>query len=400
MSSSATTGSIAEQIRSAAARNSELLSILHDTDHAPAALEQQNKFLDDLRVELKKVNDDLRRLELARKKELREHEDYRDSVMKRFAYRVSGKKEKFAARAEKEEKEYFDVLQKLQQKNDQKNNIESMLEQATQAKADLEAKSKAHKQAQTDLDSLYQGIFQGTTPEFPEEDSLERATDAASQAYHQATVSAKNTEQVFNMLNDAWTALRQAAGHIEEALSHSRMDMFGGGTMSDMMERNALSMAQNSIHKAEMLTTQAQKIEPTVPDLPTVGINHGNIMSDVFFDNIFTDMAFHEKIKDSRTQLQKCVAVCERTIDAARGRSEAAQKEMAGKWEALLQARNKLQTAREQIFERVMGGSGGAGGLSGTSAPAPAGATPSGDAQGRQWASNNPYADQPPAYSS
>lgn len=290
------------------------------------------------------------------------------------------------------------VLQKLQQQTDQKNTIEGMLAQGGQVKTDLEGKTKAHKQAQTDLDSLYQGIFQGVTPEFPEEDSLERTADSASQNYHQATVSAKNSEQVFNMLNDAWTALRQGAAHIEEALSASRMDMFGGGSMADMMERSALSKAQNAIHKAEMLNTQAQRLEPLVPDLPTVGIDHGNIMSDVFFDNIFTDMAFHDKIKDSKMQLQKAVAACERSIDAARERSEVSQKEMASRWEALLQARNALQKAREQIFERVIGG----GQQQASSAPASGGgSTAAAPAlQGNQLGSNNPYADKPPAYSS
>lgn len=109
MSNTTTTTSIADQIRAAAARNAELRGILHDNDHAPAALEQQGKYLSDMQAELKRVNAGLQKLEATRKKELKEHEQYRDSVMKRFAYRVSGKKEKFAAKAEKEEKEYFDV---------------------------------------------------------------------------------------------------------------------------------------------------------------------------------------------------------------------------------------------------------------------------------------------------
>ncbi|KAH7034767.1 uncharacterized protein B0I36DRAFT_346657 [Microdochium trichocladiopsis] len=345
-----------------------------------------------MQAELKRVNAELKKLELARKKELKEHENYRDSVMKRFAYRVGGKTDKFAAKAAKEEKEYFDVLQKLQQQTDQKNTIESMIADGNQIKSGLENQTQAHKQAQLDLDSLYQGIFQGTTPDFPEEDSLEKSAEAASQAHHQASLEAKNCEQVFNMLNDAWNALRQAAAYIEEALSHSRMDMFGGGTMSDMMERNALSKAQNSIHRAEMLTTQAQRLSPHVKDLPSVGIDHGNIMSDVFFDNIFTDMAFHDKIKNSRTQLQRAVAACEQQIDAARERSTAAQHEMQQRWDALLTARNQLQKAREQIFERVLGGQQGQ-----ASAPAPPG--PSHAAGTDNKGSNNPF-DQPPAYSS
>jgi len=379
--------SVADQIKAAASRNAELLEILHTTDHAPAGLEQQQRYLTDLQAELKRVNTELQKLESARKKELKEHEDYRDSVMKRFAYRVSRKTEKFEAKAAKEEKDYFDVLQKIQQFTSQKNNVESMIADGDKIRAELDTQSRRNKQAQTDLDNLYQGIFKGITPGFPEEDSLERAADEAGQAHYTAAAEAKNCEQVFNMLNDAWTALQQAGSSIEEALSHSRMDMFGGGTMSDMMERNALSKAQNSIHRAEMLTTQAQRISPHVKDLPPVGIDHGNLMSDVFFDNIFTDMAFHDKIKDSKMQLQRTIAACEQQIDAARSRSAASQEELKQRWDALLIARKQLQDSREQIFERVAGGGQGHG-VGGSASQ------PSAPSRG----SNNPF-NQPPAYS-
>lgn len=52
----------------------------------------------------------IRTLETNRDKEFKEHEKYRDSVMKRFAYKIGRKTEKFGAKASKEEREYFDAL--------------------------------------------------------------------------------------------------------------------------------------------------------------------------------------------------------------------------------------------------------------------------------------------------
>jgi hypothetical protein len=100
---------ILDQINNAAPRNRELLQILSDTDHAPPALEQQKRYIDDLNTQLSQVQSRLKALETTRDKELKDHEKYRDSVMKRFAYKATGQKDKFAAKAEKEEKEYFEV---------------------------------------------------------------------------------------------------------------------------------------------------------------------------------------------------------------------------------------------------------------------------------------------------
>ena len=87
--------------------------------------------------------------------------------------------------------------------------------------------------------------------------------------------------------------------------------------MADMMERNALVNAQANASHVEMLVSQAIRASPRVQPVGRVDIARGyrrfliqlstffiltpafsfpsSIMSDVFFDNIFTDLAFHSK---------------------------------------------------------------------------------------------------------
>jgi septal ring factor EnvC (AmiA/AmiB activator) len=101
--------SIRDQLLDAAPRNRQLLDILSQTDHAPSALEQQTRYVQDLNKQLEDVKKRIDQLGHERWKEGKDHKKYRDSVMKRWAYKVSGNKDKFASRAEKEEKEYFDV---------------------------------------------------------------------------------------------------------------------------------------------------------------------------------------------------------------------------------------------------------------------------------------------------
>jgi hypothetical protein len=154
-------------VRNATARNKELLRILAETDHAVPAVDQQQRYIADLQNEAASIQKHLAALENKRKKELKEHEGYRDSVMKRFAFKVSGKKEKFEQRAAKEEREYFEVLQEEHQATEMKKRVDQMLADAVKVKQGLEQELARHSQAQRDLDRLYDSIFKGPSPGFP-----------------------------------------------------------------------------------------------------------------------------------------------------------------------------------------------------------------------------------------
>lgn len=351
--------SITTQIKEAAPRNRELLTILSETDHAPPDLQQQQRYVAELESQLQSLAKQIRQLDQKREKEFKEHEKYRDSVMRRFAYKVGRKTEKFEAKAAKEEREYFDALQEEHKAKEQQKNLASLREEALRAKTDLEQQVARHNQAQEDLDGLYNQIFHGTTPDFPEEDNKERQCTLALQAYQEARTKADTQNQAVMSLQEVGKRLSSASYSIEEALDHSRMDMFGGGTMTDMMERNALHKAELEVQEAFFHFSHAKRSDPMIHDLPPLKIAKGNMMSDVFFDNIFTDMAFHDKIKDSQMELKKCIDVLNAQLQGARGKHEELDRAQKSKSEILDQARLDLQRARQEIFERTSGGSGG-----------------------------------------
>ncbi|KAI1134491.1 hypothetical protein F5Y05DRAFT_206529 [Hypoxylon sp. FL0543] len=348
--------SITNKIKEAAPRNRELLTILSETDHAPPTLEQHRRFINDLNNELTTIQRRIAVLDKQRLKEFKEHKKYRDSVMKRFAYRVSGKTDKFEAKAEKEEQEYFAVLQQERQAKEQEENIREMRSKALEVQSDLEADAIRHAEAQQELDNLYDSIFQGPTPAFPEEDRSEQNTEIALQAYHDSRVSVEAESQVISLLTEANERLRKALIYTNEALSHSRMDMFGGGTFSDFMERNALDKAESQVGQMISLVRQAQRISQHVRNLPSVSIAHGNLLGDVFFDNIFSDMIFHERIKDSWSDLQRAQESLRDQIGLANSRYQVAEQNMNAHAAALKLAREELQRARERIFERITSG--------------------------------------------
>ncbi|POS72595.1 hypothetical protein DHEL01_v209010 [Diaporthe helianthi] len=348
--------SLEAKIRDTSERNVELLKILHQTDSAIPDLESQKKQVADLEKQVAQQAERLKQIGYRRKQELREHENYRDSVLRRFAFKVSGKADKFEARAAKEEREYFDVLQEEHQADVMKTNLDEMLADARTVRDELDVRAATHVEAQRELDSLYESIFTGPSPGFPEEDQQEHETSQAIQTYKEARSRAEAEGQVVNILTQAQNRLNGALMAMEDALHASRVDMFGGGTFSDMMERSALNQAENLVRQATALVTQAQRASPMVRPLPPVSIAQGNLLGDVFFDNIFSDMAFHEKIQQSNLEVRNCSQSLNIDLMSATQRHMELLREADQKNEVVRQARVRLQKTREQAFQRVSGG--------------------------------------------
>ncbi|KAK7752481.1 hypothetical protein SLS62_005634 [Diatrype stigma] len=362
--------SIATRIQEAAPRNKELVAVLEATDHAPPTLEHQKQYVADLDRDLSELRKRIGSLEQKREKELKEHEKYRDSVMKRFAYKVARKQDAFEARASKEEQEYLQVLQEAHKAKQQEDSVKAMRAEALAVQHDLEKEVARHTQAQADLDSLYNSIFQGPTPDFPEEDATERSAQAAQQDCDAARARLEAEQQAASLLGQAQARLRTALARIEDALDHSRMDMFGGGTVFDFLERDALQNAESQVGQMQMLAMQAQRCSGgRVQALPPVRISQGSLVGDVLFDNIFSDMEFHDKIKASREEVRRCGAALALQVQLAAARIREQEVEVARLAERRSEARAALQSARQRIFERLASGDSGVAAAAAASAP-------------------------------
>jgi hypothetical protein len=91
-------------------------------------------------------------------------------------------------------------------------------------------------------------------------------------------------------------------------------------------------------------------------------------MSDVFFDNIFTDYAFHQKIKAAAVQLQRAYAQLQGVTRQSQAHLEGLLRDGRERAHTLEGARNTLELTRRQIMER-------AGGVAPPTYRPPAGAT-------------------------
>lgn len=90
-------------------RIDELDSILVETEDAETICLKHSEYIDETEQRLSRLRQDIAKAEKERETEFEEHKSYRDSHLKKFAYKISGQSEEFIQRQNKEEKDYHEV---------------------------------------------------------------------------------------------------------------------------------------------------------------------------------------------------------------------------------------------------------------------------------------------------
>ncbi|TFK29133.1 hypothetical protein FA15DRAFT_664449 [Coprinopsis marcescibilis] len=345
--------STTEDIVANADYHTQLLSSIADLEYANSALKQHSSYLSDLEQQLSASEQKITELAKQTKKERKEHERLRDSTARRLAAKLTGQKGKFEAREGKEEREYVEALQNEMVERDQSNMLNHLLAEALTAKDDLEQKAKKYESLQKELHSLYGRVFDGPSGAYPEEDSLEYDVHEAARRHGEAQHTLNIESQAAELLARSCVIMDRCQASVQEALSYSRYDMMGGGNMADYMERNALTNAEACAAQVEALVDQAIRICPTVQRVGRVNIATGSLMSDVFFDNFFTDMAFNKKIQNSAAQVLLANNRLRVERDSAVRRADAAGSALVDIAKDLEHKRRELFNLRRAIFESV-----------------------------------------------
>lgn len=120
----------------------------------------------------------------------------------------------------------------------------------------------------------------------------------------------RELEEAIVAADRARSALERAANELGSADSWSTYDtFFDGGVLSSAMKHDRLDSAARFIHDAQQ-TTAALSRELADVDLPPVQMPHIDGFTrgvDIWFDNLFTDLAVRGKIKDARRDVDSAL---------------------------------------------------------------------------------------------
>ncbi|TVY58965.1 hypothetical protein LCER1_G001218 [Lachnellula cervina] len=342
---------IHDRILAAVGDNTRLHKTLSETDYGPPALQQNSLYINKLMKDIPEAKIKLLRASWKVNVGLQNHKKYKDSHVRRLAYNIGGKKEKFEAEASKGEREWHDAVQEKENIKEALEQLNRALADATKHDADFSVIASTYNAAQQELDDLYASLFNGPTPEMPGEDEKEQAVHEASETVSAMQAHLDTETQARALLLEAKKALDVATSYIKEALNVA----YYRGAISGMLRGNALSNAEESVAQVVMLINRAWEVQPAVKSLGDLHVP-GTGTVDVMFNNSYVAMDVRDRIRDceplfvlaGQRMMQELRAANERTAAAA-----AAVTEAQGQ---LNKRKSELQRIRAEAFEKVARG--------------------------------------------
>ena len=189
--------------------------------------------------------------------------------------------------------------------------------------------------------------------EYPGQDQQEWTCREAQEIFATVERYRKEEMQAVRNLEAADGAMKKALRVLDIAADCSQTDVLGGGTLANTMERDALPRAKNAIGKVEKLVGQAQWLSPEIQSLRSTRITSRHILSDVAFDNPFSDMYLHEKIKACWVRCHQEARSLRFLIVTAKDREVETESLVEEARKRLEGARKGLRMVRQGVFEMI-----------------------------------------------
>lgn len=313
--------------------------------YAVPALKEEKGHINMLDRKLARLRENIAELDQKREAGLRRHASYRDSVVKKLAFRLRGRADEFAARAQRGQEDYYQVLRGEQQAKEAERRLVMERDEALATRNGLEGVLAQRAEAQGRLDELHNGIFGGPTPGFPEEEELEQRVRGAHSMHQSARdkvdADARNV-----------ACLKNARGRMVAALDKIREALKGGQLASLSTEQRWLESANQELRSAQRIMLKAASSSQDVLSVPLANTRLELIGSGAS-DDPLSRMAFHGKIRYWRDEIEAVLVLLNKELDTARSGCRQSRMAMESELEALEAAREDLRTFRANIFESI-----------------------------------------------
>ncbi|KAH6918168.1 hypothetical protein BKA70DRAFT_1246438 [Coprinopsis sp. MPI-PUGE-AT-0042] len=331
----------------------QLVSGIAELDHASPSLETHQTHLADLKKRLATSKKKLQDKERATLWPSMEHKDLSKSRVRRFFG-----KEKFEKRVEEAARKLHEAVQAETQARETRDELQKLYDDALAEEASLKEKIKKHKALKSDQLALFSQLFDGPTPVFPQEDQLEESVKELRKQRLATEKTLGEETKATDILEKANATMNTAASNIQDAITFSMMDIAQrGGGNPDLAKRTWLKHTTRNVNEAKALVQKAIAACPRVQPMPEVTIAGKSYWSDVFFDNVSSDVAFHSKIKESAGHVQTAQQKVRQEYATAAVRKQLATEVLKAITTELESREKLLFDLRKAIIDSVLGAS-------------------------------------------
>lgn len=342
-----------ETIRQAAPLYLDLQRALSESAWALTALPQIKKRLESAEAAAKVTRDNVSKFDKRSKEQLGRFQNLQHHGVRRAWYRTTGKLDDKLQEEEKAWLKEYELVQAAKARGEEQEkeaqNARRIYEQCLEAR-------KLHERSQEDLKGLLERLFAGPTPSFPSEDEIEQSLLAAQQRLDNATVLIKREQYVVNALRRAHQCLLGSFQALESSLQMNTIDLFTHGGYADWMVHSALAQARDLAARAQFLVAEVRRIEPSIPHLGDIYIEQDNLVFNIIFDNIFTDLRVRQIIEESLSKIQRAMFILQQQVlPEVESRNQSAQAQIESSETEVRRLEKAMWNERVRIMTQVVG---------------------------------------------
>lgn len=117
----------------------------------------------------------------------------------------------------------------------------------------------------------------------------------------------KETAEALAAAHDARESLQEVSDLLDSAHNWGVWDILGGGWISSLVKHSKVEKASAAMARAkaqlERLRSEVQDVQDLGVDLHTVEMGGLLSITDIWFDNVFSDVMAQQRINESRRQV-------------------------------------------------------------------------------------------------
>ncbi|CAF1482919.1 unnamed protein product [Adineta steineri] len=292
--------SLEQQIQRESERFQVLFNRLSDTRWSEDATPEAQFHLAACQNQAHLVQSKINAFNMAAEKEHKRLLDIKGHGVKHAWYKIRGKLDQ---RLDEQEKLWLQKFEKCKVEEEHLAVLKNEIHSAQTYLQQCQSAYQEYVKSKRELDGLFEHFFGGTTPSYPEEDTIEQNLRREERHLSNLQNNCRMLTQVFHLLQQAHQAVTISRQALDEALNMNTFDLFSHSSFADMAVSSHLATARNASAQAQQLLNEARRIYPNIPHIGELHIKQDNLVFNIMFDNIWTDMNMRRMIQEASNRI-------------------------------------------------------------------------------------------------
>ncbi|CAF1568116.1 unnamed protein product [Adineta steineri] len=292
--------SLEQQIQKESERFQALFDRLSDAQWSDGALPEAQNYLITCKDHVRLAQENITEFNTAVEKEHKRLLDIKGHGVRHTWYKVRGKLEE---RLDEQEKTWLQEFEKCKEEEERLIVLQEEVRSAETYLHECQTAYDEYINTKRELDEILEDFFSGSTPSYPEEDVMEQ--DLKKQ--EEQLISLQNQHRllthVFQLLHKAHQAVMIARRALDDALNMNTFDLFSKSSFADIAVSSNLARARNASMQAQQFLNEAKRVSPNIPHIGQIFIRQDNLVFNIMFDNIWTDMSMRQTIHEALNRM-------------------------------------------------------------------------------------------------